>query len=268
MISLAVINQKGGVGKTTTAINLAAALAEAGKRIILADLDPQGNATGVLGLKTADLPGTYEVLIGERAVEEVIHATRFANLHAIPATLDLAGAEIEVARLEDHLGQLRRAFDPLRSSQVADFLLLDCPPSLGILMSNALVAADQLLIPIQCEYYALEGLNLLMQVAGNIAHGGINPDLKISGMVMTMFDARTNLNGAVVRDVREHFGEVVYETAIPRTVRFGEAPSHGMTILEYDGNGAGARAYRELAHEFLDRQSRQLSFLLPAPATA
>lgn len=268
MISLAVINQKGGVGKTTTAVNLAAALAEAGQRVILADLDPQGNATGVLGLKSAELPGTYEVLIGQRPIGEVIHPTRLENLFAIPATLDLAGAEIEVARLEDHLSQLRRALDPLRHSDAAEFLLLDCPPSLGILMSNALVAADQLLIPIQCEYYALEGLNLLMQVAGNIAHGGVNPDLKISGMVMTMFDARTNLNGAVVRDVREHFGEVVYETTIPRTVRFGEAPSHGLTILEYDGGGPGAWAYRELAREFLDRQSRQLAFLLPMPEAA
>ncbi len=268
MKTLAVTNQKGGVGKTTTSVNLAAALAEAGQRVVLADLDPQGNASGVLGLKAEGMPGTYEALVGGRPIGEVIHTTRLENLHVIPANLDLAGAEIEVARMEDHLSQLRRVLDPLRQSDAADVLLLDCPPSLGILMSNALVAADQLLIPIQCEYYALEGLNLLMQVAGNIAHGGINPDLKISGMVMTMFDARTNLNGAVVRDVREHFGEVVYETAIPRTVRFGEAPSHGMTILEYDGTGAGARAYRELAREFLDRQSRDLAFLLPTPPAA
>lgn len=264
----AVTNQKGGVGKTTTSVNLAAALAAAGQRVILIDLDPQGNASGVLGVKEPGQAGTYELLIGEREVGEVIHGTRLEGLYAVPATLDLAGAEIEVARMENHLQQLRMVLEPLRQSEVADVVLLDCPPSLGILMSNALVAADQLIIPIQCEYYALEGLNLLMQVAGNIAQGGANPGLMICGLVMTMFDARTNLNGAVVKDVREHFGEAVFGTAIPRTVRFGEAPSHGLTIFEYDGGGVGAQAYRDLAAEFLDRQSRDMAYLLPEMGAA
>jgi chromosome partitioning protein len=260
---IAVTNQKGGVGKTTTSINLSAALAEAGRRVLLIDLDPQANASSVVGLKNPELPGLYEVLIGERQVSESLYETRISNLFAIPSSLDLAGAEVEVARMEGHLFQLRQVLEPLRGADTFDFCMLDCPPSLGILMSNALVAADELLIPIQCEYYALEGLGLLMDVAGQIVKGGANANLAICGMLMTMFDSRTNLNAAVAADVRGHFGEVVFETVIPRTIRFGEAPSHGLTILEYDAAGVGARSYRELATEFLTRQESGTKFRIP-----
>jgi chromosome partitioning protein len=186
----------------------------------------------------------------------------------LPASLDLAGAEVEVARTENHLYQLRLCLEPLRHGSSLDFVILDCPPSLGILMSNALVAADDLLVPIQCEYYALEGLGLLMRVAGEICHGGINPDLGLCGLLMTMFDARTNLNSAVIRDVREHFQEVVFQTAIPRTIRFGEAPSHGQTILEYDPQGNGTQAYLALAEEVIGRVQTGQRFLLPAPESS
>ncbi len=264
MKTIAITNQKGGVGKTTTAINLSAALAETGQRILLVDLDPQANATSVVGSGNRGDGGLYHALIGQRRAAEMVQSTRLTNLWILPASLDLAGAEIEVARMNDHLFQLRLALEEIRAGKDFDYIILDCPPSLGILMSNALVAADQLLIPIQCEYYALEGLGLLMGVAGQIRDCGANPDLTISGMIMTMFDARTNLNAAVIGDVRSHFQEVVYETCVPRTVRFGEAPSHGLTILEYDNTGPGARAYRELAAEFLTRQSAGLSFLIPS----
>jgi chromosome partitioning protein len=187
-----------------------------------------------------------------------------SNLFAIPADLDLAGAEVEVARMNEHLLQLRRVVEPLRSQNEFDFMFFDCPPSLGILMSNALAAADEVLIPIQCEYYALEGLGLLMQVTDQIRACGANPGLSISGLLMTMFDSRTNLNPAVVKEVRDHFQEVAFQTVIPRTIRFGEAPSHGRTILEHDPSGAGTAAYRALAVEFLERQTKGLSFVSEA----
>jgi chromosome partitioning protein len=260
---IAITNQKGGVGKTTTTVNLAAGLAEKGRRTLVVDLDPQGNATGVLGLRDSETPGLYDALVGGANCGDLIQPTRLENLSAITADLDLAGAEVEVAKMEDHLSQLRNALEPLRQNQSFDFCLLDCPPSLGILMSNALTAADELLIPIQCEYFALEGLGLLMRVADQIRSSGANPSLGISGLVMTMYDARTNLNSAVIADVRSHFQDVVYETVIPRTVRFGEAPSHGLSILEYDANGVGATAYRALAEEFLRRQDAGLQFIPP-----
>ena len=258
---IAVANQKGGVGKTTTSVNLSAALAELGVRILLADLDPQGNASSAFGLSQSEAPSLYEALIGSRPVSELITPTRLANLSMIPADLDMAGAEVEVARMEDHILQLRRALEPLKTAGTFDYMFLDCPPSLGILMSNALAAADEILVPIQCEYYALEGLGLLMQVTDQIRSCGANPGLAISGLLMTMYDGRNNLNPAVAEEVRNHFQEVAFDTLIPRTVRFGEAPSHGRTILEHDAAGPGAQAYRTLAKEFLERQKKGLSFV-------
>ena len=267
---IAVANQKGGVGKTTTSLNLSAALSERGVRILLADLDPQGNATSVLSLGDFGGQSLYHAMIGERPARELVLPTRLTNLFAIPADLDMAGAEVEVARMDEHMLQLRRVLEPIRMQAEFDYMFLDCPPSLGILMSNALAAADEVLIPIQCEYYALEGLGLLMQVTDQIRACGANPELSICGLLMTMFDNRTNLNPAVIKEVRDHFQEVVFQTVIPRTIRFGEAPSHGRTILEHDPSGVGATAYRALAIEFLERQKRGLSFVnaqAPVPQT-
>ena len=257
---IAITNQKGGVGKTTTSVNLSAALAEAGQRVLLIDLDPQASATSVLGLKEVASGSIYQALIGAKRTRELILSTRIPNLSAIPADLDMAGAEIEVARMDDHMIQLRNVLADIREQNAFDFALLDCPPSLGILMTNALAAADEILVPIQCEYYALEGLRLLMEVTERIRASGANPTLSISGLLLTMFDGRTNLNPAVVAEVRNHFQEVVYETIIPRTVRFAEAPSHGRTIFEHDPAGAGSEAYRALARELLERQQRGIAF--------
>ncbi|MEO6847625.1 MAG: ParA family protein [Chthoniobacterales bacterium] len=258
---IAIANQKGGVGKTTTSVNLSACLAEKGKRILLVDLDPQANATSAIGLSEVEGISMYEPILGLKPASDMILPTRLENLFAIPGTLDLSGAEVEVARTDNHLGQLRNALEGLRASATFDYIILDCPPSLGILMTNALVAADEILVPIQCEYYALEGLSKLMRITDDIRGSGNNPTLAISGLVMTMFDARTNLSGAVVNDVRDHFQEVAYTTVIPRSVRLSEAPSFGKTIVEYDPRGSGANAYRELADEFLDRQTRGISFV-------
>jgi len=258
---IAIANQKGGVGKTTTSVNLAAAIAEAGRSVLLIDLDPQGNASSALGLDTEEGGSLYSALIGQVPVAELVRETRIPNLSGIPADLDLAGAEIEVARMEGHLVQLRSILQPVRDSGRFEFIILDCPPSLGILMTNALSAADELLIPIQCEYYALEGLGKLVGVMEQIRDSGANPELAMSGLLMTMLDLRTNISAAVVRDVRNHFEEVVFETTIPRSVRISEAPSFSKTILEHDPKGPGATAYRELAKEFLDRQAKGLSFV-------
>jgi chromosome partitioning protein len=263
---LAVANQKGGVGKTTTSVNLAAALAMKGKRVLLIDLDPQGNATSALGADMENLSTLYGPLTGGTDILTCFMSTRMDNLSVIGANLDLAGVEIEVARMENHLSQIRRVLQPLRDRAAFDFCILDCPPSLGILMTNALVAADQLLVPVQCEYYALEGLGKLMFVMGQIRESGTNSSLTLSGLVMTMFDARTNLASAVVADVRSHFQEVLYDTVIPRSVRLSEAPSFGRTILEHDPAGPGARAYHNLADEFLRRHENNLSFV-NAPTT-
>lgn len=263
---LAVANQKGGVGKTTTSVNLAAALAAEGRRVLLIDLDPQGNATSALGADAENPPTLYGPITGASAVHDSITPTRLPGLSLIASNLDLAGLEIEVARMENHLLQLRRTLEPLRAAAAFDFAILDCPPSLGILMTNALVAADQILVPVQCEYYALEGLGKLMFVMGQIRDSGANPALTLSGLVMTMFDARTNLAAAVLGDVRKHFQDVLYETVVPRSVRLSEAPSFGRTIFEHDPQGAGARAYRALAGEFLRRHEANLGFVNAPPA--
>ncbi len=256
---VAIANQKGGVGKTTTAVNLGAALAELRHRILLVDLDPQANATSSFGLQGVEQISLYESLLGEASITEKIVPTRRDHLFIVPADLDLAGAEVEIARMPDHLTRLAETLKPLHADETFDFVFLDCPPSLGILMSNALAAADELLTPIQCEYFALEGLVKIVRLIEQVRDSGTNKRLELSGIVMTMFDGRTNLSEQVVAEVREHFGERVYETVIPRSVRLSEAPSFGKSILEYASSGAGAQAYRALAREFIQRHA--------APAT-
>ena len=256
---VAVANQKGGVGKTTTAVNLGCALAQKGRRILLIDLDPQGNATSSFGLQELEGESLYEPLLGEAKVTDKVLPTRVDGVFIIPADLDLAGAEIEIARGENHLTRLSETLHPFRVDETFDYIFLDCPPSLGILMTNALAAADELLTPIQCEFFALEGLVKIVRVIEQVRNSGANDHLEIAGIVMTMFDGRTNLSGQVVAEVRAHFAERVYQTVIPRTVRLGEAPSFGKSIFEYDPNGPGARAYRSLADEFLRRHDPALT---------
>ena len=260
---IAVANQKGGVGKTTTSVNLGCALAKRGQRILLIDLDPQGNATSSFGLQELEGESLYEPLLGEASVVDKVLPTRLDGMFIIPADLDLAGAEIEIARGENHLTRLSETLEPFRRDNTFDYVFLDCPPSLGILMTNALAAADELLTPIQCEFFALEGLVKIVRVVQQVQGSGANDHVEIGGIVMTMFDARTNLSGQVVAEVREHFPERVYETVIPRTVRLSEAPSFGKSIFEYDPNGSGARAYAALADEFLRRHS--VASAAPAP---
>ena len=252
---VAIANQKGGVGKTTTAVNLGCALAERGQRILIVDLDPQANATSALGLQEIEADSLYEPLLGAGSIVDKIIPTRIERLFFVPSDLDLAGAEVEIARMNDHLTRLAQTLSILRSDQTFDFVLLDCPPSLGILMTNALAAADEILTPIQCEYFALEGLVKIVRVVEQVRDSGANDQIEIGGIVMTMFDSRTNLSAQVVAEVRKHFGKRVYQTVIPRTVRLSEAPSFGKSILEYDSHGVGAYAYRKLAREFMQRHS-------------
>ena len=250
---VAIANQKGGVGKTTTAVNLGSALAELGQRILLIDLDPQANATSSFGLQAVEETSLYEPLLGNASITERIFPTRSDALFIVPADIDLAGAEVEIARMPDHLTRLAETLKPLHTDETFDFVLLDCPPSVGILMTNALAAADELLTPIQCEYFALEGLVKIVRLVEQVRDSGANARLELGGIVMTMFDGRTNLSEQVVAEVREHFGERVYETVIPRSVRLSEAPSFGKSILEYAPNGVAAIAYRALAREFIGR---------------
>jgi chromosome partitioning protein len=252
---VAIANQKGGVGKTTTAVNLGAALAELGHRILIVDLDPQANATSSFGLEGIEQISLYEPLLGEASITDKIFPTRRDDLFIVPADLDLAGAEVEIARMPNHLTRLAETLKPLHADETFDFVFLDCPPSLGILMSNALAAADELLTPIQCEYFALEGLVKIVRLIEQVRNSGVNTQLELSGIVMTMFDGRTNLSEQVVAEVRGHFGERVYETVIPRSVRLSEAPSFGKSIFEYAPSGAAAQAYRALAREFIERHA-------------
>jgi chromosome partitioning protein len=256
---IAIANQKGGVGKTTTAVNLAACLAAGGVRMLVVDFDPQANATSALGEETSNGRSIYEPLIEGVDVRDKIIQTQYGNLSLIPADLDLAGAEIEIARSEDHLVRARKTLEPLRHSDSFDFAFLDCPPSLGILMTNALAAADELLIPLQCEYFALEGLTKIMQIMEHL-QGTVNERLKLNGILMTMFDTRTNLSTQVLEDVRGHLGDYVYQNVIPRTVRLSEAPSFGKPILYYDRHSSGAVAYSSMAGEFLQRQEGKIQF--------
>ncbi|HSI84374.1 MAG: ParA family protein [Candidatus Methylacidiphilales bacterium] len=261
---IALANQKGGVGKTTTAVNLAAALAESGHATLVVDLDPQANASSALGVHATEGASIYRVMSGERTLQQQIVQTPWANLLLIPSEPDLAAFDLEVAGYEQRNLMLRNALEPHLSGLNVEYILLDCPPSLGTLMINALVAADSVLIPLQCEYFALEGLGRITGVIERIKGETGHPAQGIEGIVLTMFDIRLNLSQQVRADVIAHFPEKLFESIIPRSIRLGEAPSHGKPITVYDSAGAGATSYRLLATELVKRQSAAA----PAPAVA
>jgi len=249
---LAFTNQKGGVGKTTTCVNLSAFLVEAGKRVLIVDVDPQGNASSGVGIiKKPNTKTIYNVLCEQCDISDVVQLTATKGLEIIPATVDLAGAEVELVRMGGRERILKRALDKIRSSY--DFICIDCPPSLGLLTVNALTAADAILIPIQCEFYALEGVSQLINTVRLIKKQGLNPDLTIDGVLLTM-ESRGNLQEQVSAEILKYFGKTVFKTRIPRNIRLAEAPSHGMPITLYDRRCAGALAYQSLCKEFLDRQ--------------
>ena len=261
---IAVANQKGGVGKTTTAVNLAACLAAAGQRVLLFDLDPQANATSGLGVEKISGASAYQVLLGAGSLLEKIKPTAFERLEIVPSEVDLCAADLELARLDHHLQRVAFALQPVRDSGRFDLVLLDCPPSLGILSLNAFAACDGILVPLQCEYYALEGISMMNRVLTQLRDSGINPRLEILGVVMTMFDGRTKLSNEVVSEVRGLLGERVFETVIPRSTKLAEAPSFGKPIIYYDKYSASAAAYEVLAQEVLKRLTSQPAEPLPA----
>jgi chromosome partitioning protein len=250
---IAVANQKGGVGKTTTSVNVAACFAANGQRILLLDLDPQANATSGLGLEKREGGSAYGALLGETALSEKVQPTAYERLSLVPSEVDMCGAEIELSRLDNHLLRLKNALQPLVNSGRFDLVMIDCPPALGILTLNVFTAADWLLIPLQCEYYALEGISMINRLISQLRDSGVNPNLEILGVVMTMFDGRTRLAPQVVHEVRQHFGDLVCETLIPRTTRLAEAPSFGKPIIYYDKYSAGASAYEVLTEELSKR---------------
>jgi len=252
---VAISNQKGGVGKTTTAINLSACLAARGVRVLLIDLDPQANATSGLGIAQEEGSSMYPCLVGDTNPMDVIRSTRLPNLSIIRSHQELAGCEVELAQSGNHLVRLRDVLHPLRYAGHFDYALMDCPPSLGVLMTGALAAADEILVPIQCEYFGLEGLSKIVNIVQQIRESGANPNLVLEGIVMTMFDSRANLAQQVVNDVKNYFAEVIYDSIIPRTIRLGEAPSFGKSIIEYEPNGRGSQGYNSLADEFLARRA-------------
>ncbi|MAU41285.1 MAG: chromosome partitioning protein ParA [Kordiimonas sp.] len=255
-IVIAVANQKGGVGKTTTTINLATALAAAGKQLMLIDLDPQGNATTGFGIDRQDRDlSSYELLIGEARLADTLRETLVPGLFLVPSKVDLTGAEVELVNSETRCYHLKRALEE-EFIEKLDYILIDCPPSLNLLTLNALVAADSVLVPLQCEFFALEGLSLLMQTIETV-QANFNPSLTIEGIVLTMFDGRNNLSGQVANDVRGYLGDKVYTTVIPRNVRISEAPSHGKPALLYDHKCPGSQAYIRLATEMLKRDSER-----------
>lgn len=254
---IAIANQKGGVGKTTTAINLATALAAIGKSVLIFDIDAQGNASTGLGVHSANRKfTTYDVMMGEASLEQSTTATIIPNLFLVPSSVDLAGAEVELANIPNRAFRLKDALIKNSSSITAkrfDYIIIDCPPSLNVVTINALTVADALLVPLQCEFFALEGLTQLMRTV-ELVRGSLNPDLVIQGVVLTMYDSRNRLSEQVAADVRRHFGDKVYKTIIPRNVRVSESPSHGKPVLIYDHNCAGSRAYIKLASELIQRE--------------
>jgi len=250
---ISIANQKGGVGKTTTTISLAACLGALGTRVLVVDFDPQANATSGLGLDKMPGESVLGPLMDEAPLDDRIKHTLFENIYVLPSEIDLCGAEIELCHKENPSGQLARVLEPLRESPDIDVILIDCPPSLSILTLNAFSASDWLIVPLQCEYYALEGISTLTQTMEQLKENGVTPRLDLLGIVMTMFDGRTNLSHEVVSEVRNHFGDLVFETVIPRSTKIAEAPSHGQPITSYDKYNAGSAAYEVLAEEVLAR---------------
>lgn len=244
---IAIVNQKGGVGKSTTAVNLSACLAELGKTVLLIDIDPQGNATSGVGIDKNNLPYTiYDLLIEDVPADKVTAPTNMENFSIIPSNIDLAGAEIELVSMISRENRLKKVIDTVEEEY--EYIIIDCPPSLGLLTINALAAAESIIVPIQCEYYALEGLGQLLKTI-SLVQSNLNPDLKIEGVLLTMYDARTNLSQQVIEEVKNYFDNKVYKSIIPRNVRLSEAPSFGEPIIGYDSNSKGADAYRALAKE-------------------
>lgn len=249
--TIVVANQKGGVGKTTTTINLSASLASLGKKVLVIDMDPQGNTTSGLGVEKDNVENTvYELLLGESTLEECLKKEVFEKLSVLPSNINLAGAEIELIGVDEKEYLLKKALDPVKDEY--DFILIDCPPSLNMLTINSMCAGDTVLVPIQCEYYALEGLSQLMHTI-DLVRDRLNPELEIEGVVFTMYDARTNLSLQVVENVKGNLNQNIYKSIIPRNVRLAEAPSYGLPITEYDSKSTGAEAYRMLAEEVIHR---------------
>ena len=246
---IAVTNQKGGVGKTTPAVNLSACVAEKGRRVLLVDIDPQGNASSGLGCAAKHRRSVYDVLMGETPAKDAIQATKFGPLSLLPSSIQLAGAEIELVAMPGRETLLKNALEPVKDEY--DYIFIDCPPSLSLLTLNAMAAADSVLVPIQCEYYALEGVGQLMNTL-QLVKKSLNPRIEVEGVVLTMLDGRTNLGIQVVEEVKKYFKDRVYSSIIPRNVRLSEAPSHGLPIHLYDSRSTGAQAYRDLAAEFIE----------------